>query len=366
MDDVKLLEKVEQYINGQMSPEERVHFENLRKNNPEIDLLVVEQTLFLQQMDKYDQIKQFKHQLGSIHADLAEQGAIELPRLKGKAKVAYLLNKYKRVGAIAASIAGLTALTMSALVWSVSPSTPNREIEQLNRKYNELNRKSNMLNREIKQVKYQIATPAITYKTGGTGFMVDPKGYLVTNAHVIENAKYIAVQNSNGQDMTVELVYVDVERDLAILHITDSAFKAPASLPYSIKRSSGDIAETIFTLGFPRNEIVYGEGYLSAKTGFNGDTLTCQIAVAANPGNSGGPVLNKNGEVIGILSARQVSAEGVVFATQSKYIYDALNELQKDTSFRKVKLTSSSSLKGLDRVQQVKKMSDYVYMVKVN
>ena len=52
--------------------------------------------------------------------------------------------------------------------------------------------------------------------------------------------------------------------------------------------------------------------------------LSCQIAIAANPGNSGGPVLNHNGEVIGILSTRQVSAEGVVFAIQSKYIHSCI------------------------------------------
>ena len=75
-------------------------------------------------------------------------------------------------------------------------------------------------------------------------------------------------------------------------------------------KTSSDIAEPIFTLGYPRDEIVYGEGYLSAKSGYKGDTLSCQISVAANPGNSGGPVFNHDGEVIGILSAKETEAEG--------------------------------------------------------
>jgi serine protease Do len=189
---------------------------------------------------------------------------------------------------------------------------------------------------------------------------------MLNNAHVIANAKHIAVQDSEGKDLKVKIVYVDAARDLAILKIVDTAFKAPNSIPYSIKRTSADIAEPVFTLGFPRNDIVYGEGYLSAKTGFNGDTLTCQIAIAANPGNSGGPILNHNGEVIGILSTKQTSAEGVVFATQSKYIHSALNELKKDTAYEKVKMPATSSIRNLDRMQQVKKISDYVFMVKVN
>jgi serine protease Do len=366
-EDLKLLEEVERYINGQMSPDERVQFEGLRKSNPEIDQLVVEHTFFLHQMNRFDELKKFKSGLDDIHIDLAEKGAIKSTRLKGKAKIVYLVNRYKRVAAIAASIAGITALTISALVWSISPATPRKEIAQLNRKFNELNQKNAILDKQINEVKDQIGVqPAVTYKTGGTSFLIDQKGILVTNAHVIANAKYIAVQNSEGKDLKVKIIYVDPARDLALLKIDDTAFKAPAYIPYSIKRTSADIAETVFTLGFPRNDIVYGEGYLAAKTGFNGDTLTCQIAIEANPGNSGGPILNHNGEVIGVLSTKQTSAEGVVFATQSKYIHSALNELKKDTAYEKVKIPTTSSIKNLERTQQVKKISDFVYMVKVN
>jgi S1-C subfamily serine protease len=86
----------------------------------------------------------------------------------------------------------------------------------------------------------------------------------------------------------------------------------------------------------------------------------------ANPGNSGGPVMNKQGEVIGILSTRETAAEGVVFALRARHIHNALNELKKDTSYQRVKLSGKSSLNGLERTQQVKKVEDYVFMVKVS
>ena len=77
--------------------------------------------------------------------------------------------------------------------------------------------------------------------------------------------------------------------------------------------------------------------------------------------------MNHNGEIIGVLNARQTSAEGAVFAIKSNYIYKALAQLKKtDSSFQNIKIPSSTSLRGTDRAQQVKKIMDYVYMVKVN
>ena len=306
IEDIKILEAVERYISGMMTPDERVYFEQLRKSNPEVDQMVVEHTFFLQQMNRFDETRKLKHTLSDTHIHLAEKGLIKSPRLKGKARVIYLYNRYKKVSAIAASIAGITALGIIALVLgilSVTPNKPaskgdlvplNRDIKNIAQEVGEIKKKNQELTQQINEATTNnaaVPAPAIQYKSGGTGFLVDAKGYIITSEHIIGKSRNVAVQTSGGKELKAMVVFRDAQRDIAILKITDKNFKPSGSVPFVLKRSGASIAEPIFTLGYPRNDIVYGEGYLSARTGFNGDTLSCQITIPANRGNSGSPIL---------------------------------------------------------------------------
>jgi len=360
MEELNLIESIERYIHGEMLPEERVFFEELRKNNPGVDQMVVEHTVFLHQMEKYGDRRNLKATLQDVHNDLFDSGQIKQAR---ETKIVRLWHKYRKVIAVAASIAGITALSISGITNYFAPKTTNRSIENLRRQISVLERRTNSLNNKINQAPPKNHTePA--FKFGGTGFLIDPKGYLLTNAHVVSNASVTSVQNIKGQEFKTMIIYLDQASDLAVLKIIDSNYKSPSAIPYGISRSNIDLGEAIFTLGYPRDEIVYGEGYLSAKTGFRGDTLSCQISVAANPGNSGGPVLDKNGEVIGILSNKQTEAQGAVFAIRSRYILDALDEVKKDSAYSNIRLPQGSSVKSLDRIQQIKKIQECIYMVK--
>ena len=156
------------------------------------------------------------------------------------------------------------------------------------------------------------------------------------------------------------------KNDLAILKVTDKDFKKLPPMPYSIKRTNADLGEQIFMLGFPKQEIVYGEGYVSAKNGYQLDTIYCQLSTSANEGNSGSPVINKNGELVGIITSMETNAEGVVFAIKSSNIYKAVEEVKKMKDYEMIKITSSPALKGSDRVSQIKKVEDYVFMIKGN
>jgi serine protease Do len=366
MDEILLMDAAERYLNGQMNAEEKTMFEQLRQTNPEVDQLVVEHSFFLQELQRYGGVREVKHTLHEVHNQLLQDGAINEEELSGTAKVINMWKRYKRTITIAASIAGVTALSISGMSLLFAPKNNSKEVQQLVNTVNDIKKIQKQQDNKINRIVAGVKSSDKTITGIGSAFLIDGKGYLVTNAHVLRKSKGAIVTNHKGEEFRVAIVKVDEARDIAILKIEDEDFKPVNSIPYGIKKSSTDVAEPIFTLGYPDNKFVYGEGYLSSLTGFNGDTLSCQIAVAANPGNSGGPVFNRNGEVIGILSTREVQAEGVVFAIQSKYIVQMVNDIKKnDTAFQKLKLPLNSAVRGMDKTQQVKKFEDYIYMVKV-
>jgi serine protease Do len=370
MEELQLLDAIERYLAGQMTADEKVLFEQLRKDNPEVDQRVVEHTFFLQQMEQFGDVKNLKSALNDIHVQLRTEGVIR--EEKPKATVRELWKKYKRVVAVAASIAGITALSISILSYYFSPGAKNSEIQNLSRQLNEVKKDQRETSRKLNNLEI-VATnnnsrqPVATARVGGTGFLIDGKGYLATSAHVVINADSVYIQNLKGDYFKAATIYINQQSDIAILRIVDDRFQYVKSLPYSIIKQTADLGEEIFTLGYPRSaaDIVYNRGYLSAGTGYNGDTLAYQIAISANPGNSGGPIFNEAGDVIGILSGKQITAEGVFFSSRSKNIFTALQEIRKDTTSQdRIRLPVAIPLRTVNRTQQIKRIEDCVFMVK--
>ncbi|HET6256802.1 MAG TPA: serine protease [Puia sp.] len=359
-----LLDAVERYIRGEMLPEEQQFFEHVRNTNPDVDQLVIEHTLFLKQFTQYGETARLKTELQTIHQQLTENGQIGEGR---PAIVVTLWKKYKKTVFVAASIAGITALVISGLISLLSPKVSPDKVDYLINQMGITNHKINDIATQVKS-----AQPPPVFDGFGTGFLIDGKGYLITNAHVVRNAREIDVQNTLG-NYHARLIRLDPQADLALLKIDDTTYHAFNGLPYGISKSDGDLGEDLFTLGYPRPEIVYNKGYLSATTGFEEDTTTFQLTIAANPGNSGTPVFNNDGEVIGVVNSSQHNAQGMVFAVRSRNIFRAVDSMKADSSLLgsdsslvHLHVPVGSALRGIDRRQQIRRIEDYIFIVKRN
>ena len=367
MEDLILLETIEKYLSNQMDAQEKTAFELVRKNTPEIDQMVVEHAMFLQQMDQYSAVKSIKQTLAQTHQNLLERGEISnTNEVSRGAQVVQLFHKYKRVAAIAASVGGVIALFISGLALYIAPVSHNNQIQQLSNDIAAIKKSQQYQGKLINEVKSKLPA-GVKFISGGSGFLIDTKGYIITNAHVLKGNGAIVI-NSKGQELNATIIYTDVNNDLALLKIEDKDYKQPKTIPYAIRRKITDLGEEIFTLGYPRNDndIVYGKGYLSAQTGYEGDSNSYQIQISANPGYSGAPIFNSNGELIGVISTRQKLAEGVAFAVKSTEIIDVVNALKdnettKDINIKLPKFTSSASR---NRKAQLDNLKNFMYSVR--
>ena len=370
MEENLLLDAVERYREGLMDDPEKTFFEELRKNNADIDQVAAEHNFFLNELEKMSEIKALKHNLDFVENKLINEGVITAAKSKTKAKLIYLWNRTRRTIAVAACIAGIVSISTATFVSKYSEKknvgviTPlvDNKLNQFEHKLNQIEHK---LNDAAIVTNNTTTKPKFEANFRATGFLADARGYIITNAHVVDHAKNLIVENKKGEQFFAKPVYTNAVNDLAILKITDTSFKKVNNLPYTFQKTSADLAEPIFTLGYPREEVVYGEGYLSAQSGYSGDTASYQISISVNPGNSGGPLINRNGEIIGVISSKETNADGVVFAIKSRNIYDALKEVKKEKRDT-IKLSSTNLLKGLSRAQQIKKLEEFVYKVKGN
>lgn len=199
----------------------------------------------------------------------------------------------------------------------------------------------------------------------GTGFALKDK-YVVTNYHVIEKAKNIKLYGIQGdfrKSYNAEIVATDKFYDLAILKIIDYDFKGFGIIPYTVKTTLTDVGEDVFVLGYPLtntmgDEIKLTTGVVSSKTGFQGDVSQYQISAPIQPGNSGGPLFDSKGNIIGIVSAKHKEAENAGYAVKASYLRnlidsnDLLNILPQNNEISSIKLSG-----------KVKAVKDYVYYI---
>jgi putative serine protease PepD len=209
---------------------------------------------------------------------------------------------------------------------------------------------------------YQLASKGVVeIRTGqgqGSGFVYDGNGHIVTNAHVVDGASSVSVRFWNGKTYPATIVGTDASTDLAVLKVNAPLTQVfPLSVADSSKVVVGD---TVVAIGSPFGlEGTVTSGIVSAlhreMTSPNGFAIdnSIQTDAAINHGNSGGPLLNSNGKVIGVNSQIESNSggnEGVGFAVPSNTVRSVVSQLISSGkavhAFLGVELSNSSSQTG--------------------
>jgi len=357
------LERAEAYIKGELNLQEAKTFEEELSRDEDAYSKFERHKAFLIQIKNYGERVELQHQLHDIHAGIDIEEVIEyaIPR---KALVIRLWDKYKINSLVAASVALLAVFSTLWLTGFYSKDSTSQYVA-LRRDMNSIRQNvkaQNALIKDINKNKTDVNSPS---HYGATGFALSSNGYVMTTYHVIKDADSVYLQNNAGNSYKVKVVYTDPAYDIAVLQIIDEDFKDLGNLPYTFKQNSAEIGEEVYTIGFPREEAVYGRGYLSSNTGYSGDTVAYQVSIPVNPGNSGGPVLDNRGNVVGVINSKQTETDGAAFAIKSNYVLKAIAAIPEDSLDKKIVVNKKNTLGNLSRTEQIKRVQDYIYMIKV-
>ncbi len=145
---------------------------------------------------------------------------------------------------------------------------------------------------------------------GGTGFVISETGYVVTNFHVINKSNKIELSfniDSSFVTYDAKVVATDQANDIAILKIDDNKFTGFDKVPYVLS-DDYSVGEKVFTIGYPQPELMgtdfkYTSGEINSLTGIENNVSMMQISAPIQPGNSGGPLFNEKGDVVGITTS---------------------------------------------------------------
>ncbi|MCQ2278699.1 MAG: serine protease [Bacteroidales bacterium] len=201
----------------------------------------------------------------------------------------------------------------------------------------------------------------------GTCFAISSNGYLATAYHVVEGASRIRIKGVNGnfdKNYPAKVVASDRENDVAILRISDPSFSSLGRIPYEINFGVANVGEEVFVLGFPLralmgDDIKLTTGVVSSRSGFQGDNTCYQISATVQSGNSGGPLFNSNGEVIGVISSR-LMVESAAYAVKTSYLQRLIGKVSGT-----VTLPKGNTVRGKKLSEQVSEIQKFVYLIEV-
>lgn len=349
-------EDFDRYLAGEMDTSERMSFDNDILANPDLSVEFNDHKHTIEFVKKAFRREAFTQKIRKIHTSHFQQ----LASLKKRDPFIKRLLRFSSNVAAAAVIAAIVTLSIFYAFDKFGFDKTDFYME-LRNEFDDIHSKQEFLKRELKKNR------PIPVLFTGTSFAVSSDGLLATNYHVIRDIDSVWV--SNNADSLVrykaKIVYRNARYDIALLQITDTLFTGFGRLPYNIFANEAEMGEYVYTLGYSKQDIVFGEGSISSTSGHNSDTTAYQISTPVNPGNSGGPLFDSEGNLLGMISGKNISKDGVGFAIKSHYITYAIDELTDLLIENPPTINSSNQLSGKTRPEQLKILQPLIFRVQI-
>lgn len=348
------------YLHQRLTADEVKLFEERLITDADFKNQFTDHKNFVNLFQEFGKQEELKGKLNTIYTE--EFGTPNVHQLNPKNN---FYNKYGRTVGVAASVALIAVIATITLLSSGGYLIKQHDtsITNLSKEITHIKSVQEGIIDGIKTISQKRTFDAANVE--GTGFALNNNGYFLTSLHMVNKSDSVFVMDAENNSYHAKVVLTDVRLDIAILKIEKDSAAKFASVPYTFKNATADMGEKVFTLGFPAEDIVYGEGTIASLKG-SADTAMYQISVPINPGNSGGPLFDEQGNVIGLIKSKNSNAEGTGFAVKSNYIMQLLSNIQDEEL--KAELQSNNrknSLRNLSRSQQIKRIEPCVYNIKV-
>ena len=282
MNSLKDQELFDRYVKNQLNVQESKAFEERMQTDKAFKKAFNEFETLIAQLGFYSRKNTLRGELEVLHNEMLRENPKKIRKGIGRS-----IRLHSVTIMIAASVA-LVIVTAAILAINYLNSFKTQED-----KYISLKRDVALIQRSQRAIindfnnKSGKAAEKNRGKYTGTGFLIDGKGYVLTCYHLVKDQDSLALVNEKYGRLKAYLVKYDEQTDVALLRIKDSTFQNPRSIPFTISDQEALLGEEVYTLGFPKRDIVYNEGSVSSNSGYQDDTTSYQISIPLNPGNSG-------------------------------------------------------------------------------
>lgn len=359
MSETNILTLAERYLNGELSERELVALNKELTSDTAFRQEFEENIDFLKSLKHLSFENKAKSWMDEAHAELASAKTL-------RPNLTFSSNRFRTMfiqyGSVAAITIFMVITTLYVSGWYSSKKNTDT-YRQLKHRITSITNKQ----KSLWEVLFYNDQDETTY-ISGTCFPVSSNGYLVTSFHLVSESDsvFVLVETDSLVRYKAEVIFRDETSDLAVVKINDSLFRGFGTLPFLFNENCPLLGEYVYTLGFPKTgDIVFSEGSISSLSGYNNDTSAYQVSVPANPGNSGGPLVNSQGDIIGVLCAKNMEDDASTYAVKASFLMNLIDSLRSDSAHQILELPKNNSLKKLEKTKQIQKLQPFVFRIEV-